>query len=182
VTARRRTLAIATALAAVLGGLVAWALLAVERPDVAAEARHEQDSRALPFRPSDVVAVAVAARGAAEAHLARVDGAWRLPPPRGEANGPAVDGLLTQLASMRVRSAAPADPGTLASRGLDPPVCRLTLTLRDGSRLGFDLGDESPFDGARFARRADRLLVVTGVPPALLDPALERLLSAPGGG
>jgi hypothetical protein len=128
------------------------------------------------------VKVAVAPRGGPEVHLARVDGAWRLPPPGGPAGGTAVDGLLTQLASMKVRSSAPADPATLASRGLGTPACRLTLTLRDGSRLELDLGDESPFDGARFARRADRLLVVTGVPPALLDPGLDRLLSAPGGG
>jgi hypothetical protein len=180
VKARARTLALAASLAALLAALVAGALLGVERPDSAARARHDRASRALPFRPADVVAIALAPRGGVEVRLVRGDAGWRFPPPGGEANAVAVEGLLERLSEMRVRSAAPA--GGLASRGLDPPATRLTLTLRDGSRLSLDLGDESTFDRARFGSRDGEILAIEGVPDAVLDPSPERLLAPAGAG
>lgn len=180
--ARARTLALAAALAALLAAVVAGALLGVERPDSAARARHDLASRALPFRPADVVAITLAPRGGAEVRLLRGTAGWRLPPPGGEANAVAVEGLLERLSEMRVRSAAPAGAGGLASRGLDPPATRLTVTLRDGSRLSLDLGDESSFDRARFGSRDGEILAIEGVPDAVLDPSPERLLAPAGAG
>jgi hypothetical protein len=167
VKARTRTLALAAALAALLAAVVVGALLFVERPDQAARARHDRETRALPFQPGEVAAVTIAPRGAPEVRLARGVAGF--------------DGLLERLSGMRVRSASPAGHGGLASRGLDPPTTRLTLTLRDGRELSLDLGDENPFDRTRFARRDGEILAIEGVSEALLDPTPERLLSPPAG-
>ena len=179
---RHRPLVIAAALAALLAGMVAWALLRVERPDQAAGARDERERQALPFRPGEAVAIAIAPRGAAEVRLERTGPAWLVSPPGSEATAVAVEGLLTRLAGMRVRSAIPSGPGALAERGLDPPTSRVTVTLREGTRLVLDLGDENPFDRTRFGLRDGRILAIDGVPAAALDPAPDRLLAPPGGG
>ena len=180
--ARARTLALAAALAAVLAALVGGALLAVERPDVTARARHDVETRALPFRPSDVVSLSIAPRGAPEVRIHRAGAGWSLDPPGSEASAAAVEGLLDRLSGMRVRSSLPANPGALADRGLERPTVRLTVTLRDGSAMALDLGEESSFDRTRFGRRGGEILAIEGVPPAALDPDPARLLSAPGGG
>ncbi len=180
--ARSRTLALATALGAVLAGLVAWALLAVERPDAAAQARHDADTRALPFRPADAVSLSISPRGSPEVRLDRTGSRWSIVPSGGEASAVAVEGLLDRLSGMRVLGSLRAGPAELAARGLDPPSSRLTVTLRDGSTLSLDLGDENAFDRTRFGRRGERILAIEGVPPAVLDPAPDRLLAAPGGG
>ena len=179
---RSRPLAIAASLAVLLAALVAWALLRVERPDQAATSLEDRERRALPFRPGDAVGIAIAPRGSAEVRLERAGPAWRLSPPGVEANAVAVEGLLEGLAGMRSRSTLPSGPGALAARGLDPPASRVTLTLRDGTRLSLDLGDENPFDRTRFGLRDGRILAVEGVPAAALDPARDRLLAPPGGG
>ena len=180
--ARTRTLALAAALAALLAALVAGALLGVERPDSAARARHDRASRALPFRPADVVAIAIAPRGGAEVRLVREGAGWSFLPPGGEASAVAVEGLLERLSEMRVRSTAPAGAGGSHPGDSIPPATRLTLTLRDGSRLALDLGDESTFDRARFGRRDGEILAIEGVPDAVLDPSPERLLAPAGAG
>lgn len=180
--ARSRTLALAAALAALLAALIAGALLGVERPDADARARHDRETLAFPVRPSEVVRLSIAPRGAPEVRLLRSGEEWSLSPPGGEASAAAVEGLLERLSGMRVRSTLPADPGALAARGLDPPAVRLTVTLQDGSAMTLDLGDESSFDRTRFARRGGEILAVEGVPPAVLDRDPARLLSAPGGG
>jgi hypothetical protein len=180
VKARTRSLALAAALATLLVAVVAGALLGVERPDSAARARHDRDGRALPFRPADVAAISIASRGGPGVRLVRGGAGWNLLPRGGEASTVAVEGLLERLSGMRVRSASPAGPGGLASRGLDPPAARLTLTFRDGSELALDLGDESTFDRTRFGRRNGAILAIEGVPDAVLDPAPERLLAPAG--
>ncbi len=181
-TAGRRPLTIAVSLAALLAGLVAWALVRVERPDRAADARADRERRVLSFRSGDAVALAIAPRGAVEVRLERSGPAWRLSPAGGEVAAVAVEGLLERLSTMRVRSAFPAGPGELAGRGLDPPASRVTLTFRDGSRISLDLGDESSFDGTRFGLRDGQILAIEGVPAVALDPAPDRLLAPPGGG
>jgi hypothetical protein len=182
VKARTRTLALAAALAAVLVAVVAGALLGVERPDVAARARHESEVRVLPFRAAEVVAISLTPRGSPEVLLVRSEAGWSLAPPGGAASTAAVEGLLERLSGMRVRSAFPIEPGALAARGLAPPASRLVLTLRDGTEIALDLGDESPFDRTRFGRRDGEILAIDGVPEAVLDPAPDRPVARPGGG
>ena len=162
--ARTRTLAIAAGLAALLAALIAGARIAVERPDAAASARHDRDTRALPFRPADVVSLAIAPRGSPEVRLVRAGSLWSVSPSGGEASTVAVEGLLERLSGMRVRSVLPADPGALAARGLAPPSSRLTVVLGDGSSLALDLGDENAFDRTRFGRRGEEILAIEGVP------------------
>jgi hypothetical protein len=182
VKARGRTLALVASLAALVAALVASALLAVERPDEAARARHERDGRVLEFRPADVVSVAIAPRGAPPVRLDRSPTGWRLSPGGAEASAPTVDGLLDRLAGMRVRDAVPATPDALAPRGLAPPASRVTLGLRSGGTIELDLGDENLFDRTRFGHSGGRVIAIDGVPPLALDPAPDRLTPPAGGG
>jgi hypothetical protein len=182
VKARTRTLALATALAASLAAVVAGALILVERPDQAARARHDRETRALPFQPGEVAVLSIAPHGAPGIELVRDGHGWFLPPPGGRVSTIAVEGLLERLSEMRVRSATAGGQAGLPSRGLDPPVTRLTLLLRDGTELSLDLGDEIPFDRTRFGSRDGEILAIEGVPDAVLDPSPERLLAPPGGG
>ena len=184
---RARTLASAAALAALFAGLVTWARLGVERPDAAARAAHERTTRPLPFSPADATAVAFARKGEPPVIVERDGAGWRITAPSpGPASSAAVEALLDRLAALRVRATLPPEPASLAARGLDPPGARVAVTLRDGQVLRLDLGVESPFDQATFARadgRVDgKILVVEGVPQIALDPEVEPLRVAPGGG
>ena len=179
-TARSRTVWTVAVLGALFAAMVAWAILAVEGPDATARLAHDRDTRALPFAPGDVTAVAIAPRSAPELRLVRAAGGWRLlSPAEGVATTLAVEGLLDRLSAMRVRTSLPADPGALAARGLDPPAARLTLTLEGGKTLSLDLGDESAFDRTRFGRGVGEILVIEGVPAAAVDPGPDAFLAAP---
>jgi hypothetical protein len=183
VRARTRTLALAGALGALLAGLVAAALLGVERPDDADRARRASGAQALAFRPDDVVALVIEPRGGAATRVERTGAGFRLTAPAaGEASPAAVLGLLDRLARIRVRARLPADPGALPARGLDPPLARVTVIGKGGSAVELDLGDETPFDRNRFGRTGGEILVLEDVPAAALDPAPDRLLGAAGGG
>lgn len=180
--ARTRTLVLAAALLAGLVAVVAGALFLVERPDEAVRLARASGSRALPFVPAEVASLTLSPRGAPEVRVVRAGAGWSLAPAGVAASTTAVEGLLERLSEMRVRSAVPADPPSLAPRGLEPPASRVEVTLGDGRVLSLDLGDESPFDRTRFGRRGAEILVIEGVPAAALDPAPDRLLAAPGGG
>jgi hypothetical protein len=181
-TARSRTAWTAAVLGALFAAMVAWAILAVEGPDAAALATHERDTRALPFIPGDVTAVAIAPRNAPELRLERTTEGWRLlSPAEGAATALAVEGLLDRLSAMRVRTSLPDAPGALGARGLDPPAARLTLTLAGGRTLALDLGDESPFDRTRFGRAGGEIRVIEGVPAAAVDPSPDAFLALPAG-
>jgi len=181
-TARSRTVWTVAVLGAIFAAMVAWAILAVEGPDAAARLTHERDTRALPFAPGDVTAVAIAPRSAPELRLERTAGGWRLlSPAEGVAAALAVEGLLDRLSAMRVRTSLPVDPEGLAARDLEPPAARLTLTLEGGKTLSLDLGDESAFDRTRFGRAGGEILVIDGVPAAALDPGPDAFLAAKAG-
>lgn len=169
----------AVALGALFAGMVAWALLAVERPESAARAAQEREARVLAFPPAEVVSVAVEPRSGAALRLERAEGGWRLRP-SGEPAGPLlVEGFLDRLAAMRVRTTLPPGPGGLPALGLDPPAARVTLALRGGKTLSLDLGDENPFDRTRYCRAGGDVRVVEGVPKAAVDPDPEAFRAAP---
>ncbi len=179
--ARTRTLAFATALAVLFAGLVTWAWVAVEKPDTASRAAHDRSTRPLPFAPADAIAVALARKGEPPVIVERDGAAWRIASPSPAPASPeAVEALLEKLSGLRVRATLAAAPAVLAARGLDPASSRVAVTLRDGRVLRLDLGVESPFDRATFARSGGEILVVEGVPAIALDPAVEPLLADTG--
>jgi hypothetical protein len=160
----------ATALGALFAGMVAWALLSVERPETAARATRDRESRVLPFSPGDAVAVSITPRSGPAIQLERTREGWRfLSPSPGPASALAVEGFLGRLAAIRARSTLPPGGAMPAALGLEPPVARLAVTLREGPPLGIDLGDESPFDGTRYCRSAGAIQLVEGTPPAAVD-------------
>jgi len=180
-SARTRIGWTAAALAALFAGMVAWALLAVERPESAALATHERASLALPFAPGDVVSLAITPRSGPGLQLERTPDGWGiLTPAPGPAGTLAVEGFLDRLGAMRVRTSLPPGGAGLAALGLAPPASRITLTLRDGRTLSLDMGDESPFDRTRYCRVGGEIRVVEGVPAAAIDPVLEAFRSSPG--
>jgi hypothetical protein len=171
---------VAAALGALFAAMVAWAILSVEGPESRARATQERVARALPFSPGEVVSLEVAPRSGAALRLERAAGGWRLlAPTAGAAGAPAVEAFLERLSEMRVRGSVPAGPGAGAARGLDPPVARLTLSLRDGRTVALDLGDENPFDRTRFGRSGPEIRAIEGVPALAVDPDPEPFLAAP---
>ncbi|HET8723345.1 MAG TPA: DUF4340 domain-containing protein [Anaeromyxobacteraceae bacterium] len=142
---------LAALLAAVVGAAIRW----VARPEEAASARAAREGAALPFRPGDAQALVIATRGGTTRRL----------------EGEAAADLLGAVSRVRVRTRLPPDPAGLAGRGLDPPAATLTVELRGGGTLSLDVGDVNPFDGTRFGRRDGAVLVLDGVPDALLDPS-----------
>lgn len=182
-TARSRTLALLAGLAALLAALVTAALLLVERPDEAGRTNRDAGTRALSLQPDDVTVLTMEPRGGPPVRVERSGAGFRLASPAaGEASPAAVLGLLDRLGGIRVRSRFPADPAALASRGLDPPLVRMTVLGKDGRSEVLDLGDETPFDRNRFGRVGGEILILEDVPEAALDPALDRLLGGAGGG
>jgi hypothetical protein len=166
VRAGNRPLLLLAALAAVLGLLVAAAIRWVARPEAVAAARIERDQAALPFHPDDVVGLVIAPRGSAGVRL----------------DPQAAAGLLERLSRVRIRARLPADSAALASRGLDPPAARVTVELRGGRSLVLEVGDENPYDRSRFGRREGEVLVLLGVPDAVLDPPRPPAASGSSGG
>ncbi len=181
--ARGRTLGFAAALAALVAGLVTWARLGVDRPDEAARAAHARNVNPLPFHPGEVSSLTLARRGAPPVVVEREGTGWRITSPEpGPAATAEVEALLGRLATLRVRASLQADPSGLSSRGLEPPSSRVAVALRDGRVIRLDLGVESPFDHATFARAGGEILVVEGVPALALDPAPAPLRAPSGGG
>ena len=181
--ARTRTLALAAALAALLAAVVAGALLLVERPDQAARARHDRETRALPFQPGEVAALSIAPRGAPGVRLVRDGAGWLLPPPGGRVEhhrrGGAPRAALRDAGAQRHPRRAGRARLARARPAGGPPDPHCSGTVRE---LSLDLGDENPFDRTRFGRRDGEILAIEGVPDAALDPAPERLLAPPAGG
>lgn len=163
-SARLRNLLSAVALVLAAAAMV-WVALAVGKRDEASEARKAGAEKVFGFRPDDVRALTVTARG--ETTVVQRDGAgWRVtsPPPEGPADAGAVDALVRRMADLR-RKASFAPPGDADARrqhGLDPPRSRLEVTLQGGAREWLALGDENAFDATIFAESTSGAVDLVG--------------------
>src|SRR5438034_226891 len=101
--------------------------------------------------------------------LTRAGEAWELKSPVvARADRARVEETLTTVLTARVDREIDPKPAALGDFGLDKPAAEVTLTLKDGKRLGLALGNKSPTGVWVYAREAGKPAVV-----ALSDGALR---------
>ena len=106
--------------------------------------------------------------------LEKVGGEWKLAQPvAARADFSAVEGLVSRLTTLQMKSVAATDPGDLAQYGLDKPAA--TATIGSGSSQATLALGKASGEGAVYARDVSKPQVVT-VESALLD----ELKKAPG--
>jgi hypothetical protein len=106
-----------------------------------AEARK---GRLFTAEPGDVTALEVK-RGAELLRFQREGDTWRmLAPVATRADRGAVEELITSVVTAKADREIAASPASLAEYGLDAPQADVTLTLKDGKRIGLQLGGKNP--------------------------------------
>lgn len=86
--------------------------------------------------------------------------AWRLTSPvSARGNRGTVDETLTTILTAKIDREIDPAPASLAEFGLDKPSAQVTLTLKDGQRVGIDLGAKSPTGVWVYAREHDKSAV-----------------------
>jgi virulence-associated protein VagC len=82
---------------------------------------------------------------------------WRLTAPvAARGNKGAIEETLTTILTAKMDREIEAKPASLADFGLDKPAAQVTLTLKDGKRVGLDLGAKSPTGVWVYAREHDK--------------------------
>jgi len=161
--ARARTAVTTLVLLLGAAGALLYAWYGVEKRGEEEGRKKEAEERVLSFATSEVRTLRVEARGEATA-LARTGKGWRIEGLGEEADGGAVEALLSRLAGLRRKAevAARPDAAALASSGLSPPRGRLLLGLEDGRQLGLAVGEPSAFDGSLPVRAGEGPVLLVG--------------------
>jgi hypothetical protein len=89
--------------------------------------------------------------------LKREGEAWQMAAPvRARADRGPVEEVITNVLTAKIDREIAAAPPSLAEFGLDKPAAEVTLTLKDGKRLGLVLGAKSPTGVWVYAREPDK--------------------------
>jgi hypothetical protein len=150
------------ALAVVLAALAAFFYVYEIRLAPEREQAETRKGRLFTADLADVTELAIE-RPDGGVHVKREGDGWQmLAPVRAAGDRGTIDDVLTTIVtakSDREIEAAPA-PGALADFGLDKPAARVTLTLKDGRRVGLTLGGKNPTGAWVYAREADKPAVL----------------------
>ncbi|HEX6210849.1 MAG TPA: DUF4340 domain-containing protein [Methylomirabilota bacterium] len=104
----------------------------------------------------DVTAVAIK-RPDDSVRLQREGDEWQvLEPVKARGSRTAVDELLVNVMTAKIDREIDPNPKSLADFGLDKPAADLTLTLKDGTTLGLQLGAKNPTGVWVYARERDK--------------------------
>ncbi len=96
-------------------------------------------------------------RGSETVRLKREGDAWQLlEPVRARGDRGRIDETLVTLTTARIDREIAGAPAQVAEFGLDTPAAEVTLTLKDGRRLGLALGGKSPTGSWVYAREAQK--------------------------
>ena len=82
----------------------------------------------------------------------------------------AIDELITSVLTAKIDREIAAAPASLAEFGLDAPTAEVTLTLKDGRRLGVQLGGKNPTGVWVYGREEGKAAVVA-LPDSVLRDA-----------
>ncbi len=160
----RRSTWVTLAVFAVVLAFALWWTKA--RPTASSEAEATPTPEPLwEVQSSDVAALRIddLAEGRAVEVRRRDEGGWEVVSPQGAVLGDdVVEMAVTWLASP-VPRAVLSPGGSPADYGLDPPVARITLWLRDGSSRVLEVGGATPGGTTTYVRlpRAESVLVVS---------------------
>jgi hypothetical protein len=104
----------------------------------------------------DVTAIAIT-RAEDSVRLQREGEDWQvLEPVKARGSRSAVDELLANVMTAKIDREIDPSPKSLADFGLDKPAADLTLTLKDGTTLGLQLGAKNPTGVWVYARERDK--------------------------
>jgi Domain of unknown function (DUF4340) len=96
---------------------------------------------------------------------------WRmLAPVQTRGDRAAIDELITSVLTAKIDREIAAAPASLAEFGLDSPKAEVTLTLKDGRRLGVQLGGKNPTGVWVYGREEGKAAVVA-LPDSVLRDA-----------
>jgi hypothetical protein len=96
---------------------------------------------------------------------------WRmLAPIETRGDRAAIDELITSVLTAKIDREIAAAPASLAEFGLDAPKAEVTLTLKDGRRLGVQLGSKNPTGVWVYGREEGKAAVVA-LPDSVLRDA-----------
>jgi hypothetical protein len=108
------------------------------------ERAESRKGRVFTAEPADVTAIELK-RPDDTVTVTREGEVWRLTSPMpSRGNRGTIDETLTTILTARMDREIEANPASLADFGLDKPAAQVGLTLKDGKRLGIDLGAKSP--------------------------------------
>jgi hypothetical protein len=150
---RWQTTAVLAVLFAVLAGFyyVYEIRLGPEREEAAA-----RKGRVFSADTKDVTAIAIT-RAEDSVRLQREGEDWQvLEPVKARGSRSAVDELLANVMTAKIDREIDPSPKSLADFGLDKPAADLTLTLKDGTTLGLQLGAKNPTGVWVYARERDK--------------------------
>jgi hypothetical protein len=150
---RWQTTAVLAVLFAVLAGFyyVYEIRLGPEREEAAA-----RKGRVFSADTKDVTAIAIT-RAEDSVRLQREGEDWQvLEPVKARGSRSAVDELLANVMTAKIDREIDPNPKSLADFGLDKPAADLTLTLKDGTTLGLQLGAKNPTGVWVYARERDK--------------------------
>jgi hypothetical protein len=104
-------------------------------------------------------------------HFEKRNGAWQITAPlQTSADDPSLQGILQQLASVRVAQTEPGTPDRLKVFGLDPPALTLDFQMQNGAKHTLRLGKKD-FTGVSVYAIVDNAKDVALLPESLLVSA-----------
>ncbi len=146
-------LIIATALLAILGGVVWWTNK--KQPEAEkAESGSATASKILTLSQADIVKVEAKRREGETTRIERSpSGEWKVTSPEPfPVDKDAVNSLLSAVSSVTGDKVVEEKPTDLAPFGLTQPATQVVVTLKDGKSRTIKLGDEAPVGGGTFAQ------------------------------
>jgi hypothetical protein len=150
---RWQTTAVLAALLAILGGFY---YLYEVRWGPAREEAAARRGRVFSAETKDVTEVELK-RGSERVRLQREGESWQvLEPLKARGSRTAVDELLATVMTAKIDREIDPKPASPADFGLDKPAAEVTLTLKDGRKLGLQLGAKNPTSVWVYAREHDK--------------------------
>jgi hypothetical protein len=146
------------ALAVVLAALAAFFYVYEIRMAPDRERAETRKGRLFSVEVADVTELAIE-RPEATVHVKREGDGWQmLAPVRAAGDRGTIEDVLTTLVTARSDREIDAAPAAsaLGDFGLDRPAARVTLTLKDGKRLGLALGGKNPTGAWVYARELEK--------------------------
>ncbi|MHB1844273.1 MAG: DUF4340 domain-containing protein [Deltaproteobacteria bacterium] len=156
-TQKQKTLALLAVVASLAASLGSYAWFGVYLKGQTEEKAKAQADTLFSFSKDQVKGLAVTAKGETttlERDGTGKDAGWKITSPiQGGADKLAVDALLDKIAGLKRKRSAGAQ-SDLGQFGLVKPRVQIAVTLTDGKKEELDLGDDNPFDGTVYLKKA----------------------------
>ncbi len=149
---RPKGLLIATALLAVLGGLVWWSNKNKKDEPAGAEGA-AAPTKILTLAEAGINKIEIRHREAETTRIERDGSGWKITSPQPlPSDRDAINSLLSAVANVSADKVVEEKPADLAVFGLKQPSSVVTITLKDGKTRTLKLGDDAPVGGGSYVQ------------------------------